>query len=313
MKHVGESGLSNLRIRHLQLVESLVDFGALYQAAKAMNMTESTASAMLREVEAAFDVSLFDRTPQGMTLTKAGEIAIGRLRGVSSELAMLTQELVQPEATPVLRIGAVQHTFFGVLQKVVPQLLAEIPCRLELCDATSSELASCLQQDELDCILGRMPEDWIESFQSPAFFYSPLYDEEICVVASPNHPFARCDTIILEDLVKESWVLPKPGSHLRHVLTTAFVSEGLPPPEALIETSSFVFTLPLLTGSKLLTVATRDHGVSYEWAGQVRVLPIKLPQLSPPVAFVAKKRSMKNPAVLTFWELLRRAESPPMI
>ena len=38
MRHVGESGLSNLRIRHLQLVEALVDFGALPQAAKASSV-----------------------------------------------------------------------------------------------------------------------------------------------------------------------------------------------------------------------------------------------------------------------------------
>jgi DNA-binding transcriptional LysR family regulator len=54
MTRVSVSGLSALRIRHLQLVESLVELGSLPRAAQAMDLTESSAAAMLREVEAVF-------------------------------------------------------------------------------------------------------------------------------------------------------------------------------------------------------------------------------------------------------------------
>ena len=314
MSRVSISALSALRIRHLQLVESLVDFGSLHQVAKVLDLTESTASAMLREVEVAFGVSLFERTLQGLVLTPAGKVAVGRMRAISSELTMLGQELHQTDAISVLRVGALQHTFFGLLQKAVPTFLEDMNCKLELIDCSSSELATALQEDEVDCIICRMPDEWVESFQSPAFFYHPLYDEDVCVVSAPDHPLARAHTpLLLEDLSPEQWVLPKQGSHLRHVLTTAFVAGGLAPPEPRIETSSFVFALPFLQNSRLLTIATRDHSVSYEWAGMVRVLPIKLPQLSPPIAFIAKKRSMNNPTINAFWEELRRADMPPPI
>lgn len=312
MTRVSVSGLAALRLRHLQLIEGLVDFGSLHQAARAMDLTESAASAMLREVEAACGTDLFDRSVHGLSLTQAGQVALGRLKAISSEVNMLTQELLQTETVPVLRVGALQHIFFGLLQTAVPALLARTDCKLELIDCPSAELANALQQDEVDCILCRMPDEWVESFQSPAFFYDALYDEDICVVCAPNHPLARTDApLMMEDLVGEKWILQKPGTHQRHVLITAFVSQGLQPPEATIETSSFVFTLPFLQNSRLLTVATRDHSVSYEWSGQVRVLPIRLPQLSPPIAFIAKKRSMSNPTVLALWEELRRAQNPP--
>lgn len=308
MSRVSLSSLSALRIRHLQLVESLVDFGSLYQAAKVLDLTESTASAMLREVEAAFGSALFERGVHGLTLTHAGTVAVGRMRAISSELNMLGQELQQADALPVLRVGALQHTFFGLLQKAVPALLERVDCKLELIDCSSQELSTMLQQDEVDCVICRMPDEWVELFQSSAFFYHPLYDEDVCVVSAPDHPLARTDMpLALEDLSREPWVLPRQGSHLRHVFTAAFVSQGMSPPEARIETSSFVFTLPFLQNSRLLTVATHDHSVSYEWAGLLRVLPIRLPQLSPPIAFIAKTRAMNNPVVEAFWDELRRA------
>src|SRR5882672_8434102 len=110
------SALNQLRIRHLKLVDAVVGVGSLHKAAKALHMSQPAASAMLRETERALGVTLFSRTHRGVVLNDRGLIAVARLRTVLGELEMLAEDLQAEDSLPVLRIGVLAQTFFGVLQ-----------------------------------------------------------------------------------------------------------------------------------------------------------------------------------------------------
>lgn len=311
MNRIPSSALSHLRIRHLKLIETLVDLGSLHKAAKALHMSQPAASAMLHEVENAFGTILFERTRKGVALNSHGKVAVARLHAVLGELEMLAQELQSTESLPVVRIGVLQHAFFGLLQSFLPAYLARVDCRVDLIDASATDLANRLQQNELDCLIGRMPAAWIDSFRNQGVFYKPLYDAEICVVGAASHPLARKRKVALNDLAKCTWILPREGSNSRYVLMAAFAAGGLPAPRVQIETSSFVFTLPLLPSSSSLTVAPRDPSLAHQRFGLVRILAIKLPQLLSPVAFVAQRSSMMNPNIRLLWEEIRKAKGLP--
>lgn len=306
MMRVSSAALAHLRLRHLQLVETLVDRGSLHKAAKALNMSQPSASAMLQDIERALGTTLFARTPQGVTLTHEGTIAFARLRAIVGELRMLTQEAQASVSLPIVRVGAALHTFFGVLQDVLTTFLHRIPCRLDLSAGNASVLFKNLEQDEVDCIVGRMPPGWIESFSVREFFYESLYEAEFCIASAPSHHLARARKITFDDLANELWILPKRGSYIHYLLGTAFASAGLPPPKVQIETSAFL-RLPLLHASGCLTVADRDSTRDQQRQGLVRILPIKLPDVQVPVAFVARRSAMMNPNVLAFWEELKAA------
>src|SRR5690348_18469718 len=114
------AAFNQLRVRHFRLLETLVDAGSLHKAAAALHMSQPAASAMLQEVERALGVALFTRTRKGVNPNLHGKLALGRLRTVLSELAMLSDELHSAEALPMLRIGMLQHTFYGLLQRLLP-------------------------------------------------------------------------------------------------------------------------------------------------------------------------------------------------
>ena len=306
MTRISPSALSNLRVRHLQLVETLVELGSLHKAAKKQHMSQPSASAMLREVERACGTTLFDRTRQGVTLTREGVVAVSRLRAILSEIDMLAQELQSSPSVPVLRIGATSQTFVGVLQRVLTAFLTRMDCQLDLISGNASVLLNHLEQDQVDCIIGRMPADWIESIGNREFFYQPLYEAEFCIACAPSHPLARVRKLTLEHLGNVSWILPRKGSYIRYVLTTAFASARLPPPKVQIETGVFLGLL-LLPGTRCLTVADRDPLLIQQRLGQAKILPIGLPQLQPPVAFAARRSAMMNPHISIFWEELTKA------
>src|SRR5262249_4714691 len=126
------SALNQLRIRHLRLIEAVVAEGSLHKAAKALHMSQPAASAMLRETERALGAALFTRTYKGVALTERGRVALARLRTILGELGMLAADLQSEEPSPVVRIGVLAQSFFGVLQSVLPRFLSRTSCRVDL-------------------------------------------------------------------------------------------------------------------------------------------------------------------------------------
>jgi len=272
-----------------------------------LHMSQPSASATLRDVERAFGATLFHRSQQGVTLTREGGVAVVRLRAILGELGMLARELHSTRPVPVLRVGAIEQAFFGVLQKLLYRLLPRIDCRVDLIDGSALSLADRLHRNELDCLLGRMSGAWIDSHSDLDFFYQPLFDLELCVVGAPSHPLSRVRKLEVGDLSDASWIVPREGAISRQVLVNAFNSAGLPPPKIQIETSSFLFTLPLLRATGCLTVAPRDPCLAQQKLGLAKILRVNLPQPLPPVAFVARRSSMENPNVQLLWEEMQKA------
>ena len=62
-----------LRIRHLEVVLAIADFGSLSKAAVQLHMTQSGLSRAITEVEEIVGGRLFERTGKGMVSTQLGE------------------------------------------------------------------------------------------------------------------------------------------------------------------------------------------------------------------------------------------------
>jgi DNA-binding transcriptional LysR family regulator len=304
MSRTSPSALNQLRIRHLKLIETLAELGSVHKAAHALRLSQPAASAMLRDVENAFGVSLFDRTRKGVTLNGQGMIALARLRTILVELGLLTQELQPTQSAPTVRIGTLPLAFFGPLQSFLPEFLSRADCRVQILEG-SGNLLRRLQQNQLDCFLGRIPAESIDMFTTSEYFYRSLYEVDASILAGPSHPLVRKRKVSLDDLTQFEWILSVQGSNTRHVLVTAFAAAGLPPPRIRMETSSFVFTFPLLSTGNYLTVAPRDPALHQERLGLLRILPVRLPHMLTPIAFVARKSAMANPNVRLLWEAIR--------
>ena len=65
-----------LKPRQLLLLVTIDELGNIHRAAEELGMTQPAASKLLKELEGALEVSLFDRLPRGMRPTWYGEIMI---------------------------------------------------------------------------------------------------------------------------------------------------------------------------------------------------------------------------------------------
>ncbi|HET7766110.1 MAG TPA: LysR family transcriptional regulator [Burkholderiales bacterium] len=304
------SRVNQLRVRHFRLIESLAVVGSLHKAAKALHLSQPAASAMLKEVEAALGADLFDRTRKGVAPNVLGSAVIARFRAILGELAMLSQDMQATRPQPVLRLGTVTHAFYGRLQQVLPEFLSRTECRIVLKEGALANLLDLLQTGQLDCVIGRLPAAWADSLTKQGFVFQLLYQTEMCVLAAASHPLASKRKITISDLAAFPWVIPKEGTNARHTLMAAFSSASLPPPTIRVETSSFPYSIQMLTVGDLLTVGPREAGMAQQHLGLVRILPVKLPNLLTPVGFIASKTDLMNPNVRTLREIIQRSIGP---
>ncbi len=300
------NSLHHLRVRHLQLLDHLVSLGSLHKAARALNVTQPTASAMLKEMEQVMGGALFERARSGVRLTAKGRAASARMQVVLEELRKLLEETSAADPLPVLRLGCLYQPFFGSLQRYLREAVAQDAYRLEIVDGPMSELLAKLERNEVDCIIGRMPAGSARELGPKHYFYQPLYEFRTCLVVRPMHPLARKRRLALRDLVHYEWILSRSAT----IPQTAFAAEGLAPPRVRISTSSFILCLRLLSIGDFISTAPCDAARDAQRFGLVRILKLDLPQLLTPVAFIAHQSSMANPNLRMFWGSVEKTTRP---
>src|SRR5437667_784732 len=84
---------SRLTARQLALIVQLDEKGSLLHAAEAAHMTQPAASRLLRTIEDALGVALFERHPRGVLATPYGEVLGRHGRAALAELRQAHEEV----------------------------------------------------------------------------------------------------------------------------------------------------------------------------------------------------------------------------
>ena len=147
--------LERLKLRHLQLLDQVMQCGSLSAAAQQLGISQPAATKMLHELEAAFGHSLVTRTPRGARLTPAGEHALERIRIALGSLATARATMGEAQDRPLVRLGLLPLVGIGALGPVVKALQqqGDMP-RLILRTDTIQGLLDLLVSGEVDAVVG---------------------------------------------------------------------------------------------------------------------------------------------------------------
>lgn len=86
--------MSELRnLRHLYSLLDIAELGSITKAAAAANLSQSALTQGLNKIEKTLEATLFERTTNGMFLTKSGEVFIARLERALEHLKAIDFEL----------------------------------------------------------------------------------------------------------------------------------------------------------------------------------------------------------------------------
>ncbi|WP_028224263.1 LysR family transcriptional regulator [Paraburkholderia ferrariae] len=278
---------SRLKMQHLRLLLAIEERGSLRQAAEALSLTQPAVTKMLQDMEALLGVTLFERHLRGLRPTRFGTAATRYATLVFSDMANLRDELASLETGKMgkVRVGAVMAPTPVLMAEVIRRLKRDHP-RLNIAVQvdTSDVLVPLLDRDQLDLVLGRVPEGWDASHLE----FEQLGDERLAIVVGCDHPLVDQAAPSFGELATFPWILQPRPSPMRALIDRSFEDAGVTPPQSTIETAAILMTTSLLPGSDLIAVVPMAVADFHARMGLLSILPVPLPRKLGPYGIVTR-------------------------
>jgi len=215
----GELVLDSNQLKIFCMVTRLQSFS---KAAKMLHMSQPAVSTHVKNLEEYYQGQLFDRTPQGVTLTKAGEVFHAyalRILEVQEEMEQQLESVFKHENNQIV-IGA--STAIGnVSLPCSIYLFKEQHPEVELClnIANAEEVLSMVMAEEVD--IGVVEGDT----ESSSLKSLHVTSDELVLIVPPQHP-AEGGVISVQDFLKHPLIMREAGSGTRKILATALARHG---------------------------------------------------------------------------------------
>lgn len=199
----------------LRLFVSAARVGSIARAAASEHIAASALSRRIAELEAAFGVPLFVRSPRGITLTEAGKIALGGGTKLEQDLQSLVRE-VQTQAGEVcgtLRLFANASAVVGVLPERLNAFCTKHPpVEIALQERLTEDIIRACLDDHADVGVG-VAMDVPRALDSWHFAYDPL-----TVVLPLGHELAKKAKLRFAEVVTQPLVSISTGGALDRLL-----------------------------------------------------------------------------------------------
>lgn len=304
--------LGRLRFRHISLLVALSKNANISLSAQQLNMSQPTASKLLREIEEIFGVQLFIRNRRGLTATPFGAVLMKRAEILLAATQASHEEILSlvRGATARLRLGVFPVAISGFLPRFYQQLQQVWPdVEIFLREGVEHDLIKALEEGHIDCTIGR-----IVPAQLPASLrYVVLYDEPTALVCGVNNPLRHLATDeLLTPLQEAKWVLPASSGALFNMVNSWLSTLNLPPPRLHIETPSIFSTIELLESSDLLGCLPLGVATSYAQLNKIALLNTPLFHTSYPIGVSFRTDMQPTALIQTVLQVARKtAEALP--
>ncbi|MCX6954248.1 MAG: LysR family transcriptional regulator [Verrucomicrobia bacterium] len=148
-----------LNFHHLRHFWMIARHHSVTRAAEALNISQSTLSEQLGELEEWLGQPLFDRRGRSLHLTDAGRIALEHAETIFESGRELLARFRQtgPDTSRVLRLGAVGPLSKNLQFDFIQPLLADAGTRLVVVAGPLDDLTRQLREHRLDLVLSNIP------------------------------------------------------------------------------------------------------------------------------------------------------------
>jgi DNA-binding transcriptional LysR family regulator len=205
-------------------------------AAEALHISQPALTRSIRQLEHIIGVTLFERLPTGVALTRQGEILARRAKLMDLEYRHALAEIsaLDQGLTGVLRVGAGPLWITSLLPPVIAAFCAQYPkVKTRLTSGVIDTLVPDLLSGDIDVFCSNL------DFPAQSeIVKEPLLDVHHTVVARDSHPLAKEEKASAEQLSKYRWLVLANDTVGINRIHSYFVAHSLAPPTIAVETVS---------------------------------------------------------------------------
>ncbi|WP_300695133.1 LysR substrate-binding domain-containing protein [uncultured Bacteroides sp.] len=258
-----------MELRQLRYFAKAAETLNFSDAAKALNIAQSSLSQQIKQLEDELNVQLFLRNSHSIRLTEAGEEMLPfALRTIhDAETCADRIHDLQKLLTGTLNIG-ITYSFSPILTETVISFMKMYPhIKLNIIYKPMSELMELLAKRDLDFVLAFKPTKPVADVESHILFQNSL-----SAIVSSTHPLASKDKVTLAELGKYELALPSKGLQARNAFDSLVTTYN--DFQIRIELNEVNILLKLIRQTHLVTVLAED---SIYNECDVKAVPLDIP------------------------------------
>jgi DNA-binding transcriptional LysR family regulator len=263
-----------IRFRHLEVLLTIARSGSLTAAASVLDITQPAVSQWLADIESAAGARLFERgrrlrpTPFAAPLLAHAERVLQ-----DAQRALAEVQAIRGGGSGRVRIGAMSVATAALVPDAVLRLRERAPgVELSLAEDIAASLWAQFERNEFDLLVTRLDARALGS----GLQQRRLFPDQHRVVCGPQHPLARRKRVTWREAVRYPWLMPPGGTPLHDALKETFAAAGVPPPPAMLTSTSLPANVELLRRSDAIGVQSGAVAASSLAQGRLAALPLKL-------------------------------------
>lgn len=295
---------TRLKLKQLRLLVAVGKHGNIQYAARELNVSQPSATKMIKDLELDFEVQLFERTNRGVVPTPFGEALIRHGKLIFSQISNAAQELddLNEGSSGRVVVGTLLAASSHLLPLAIEHVLTERPrLAVKVVEGTNEVLMPELRSGEIDLVVGRLPTHRHRS----ELVQEKLFDEHIVVVVGNAHPLAQQRALQFDALRTFGWILPPVETSLRRQVDQFFLKQDQYSPPYALESVSYLTNRALLQSREIIGLMPAHVASQDIEAGLLRKLDITLPFGTGPVGVSYRKGGQFSPAGQAMLEALR--------
>jgi len=264
--------MENFRLKVFRTVAEHLSFR---RAGEVLRLTQPAVTLQIKALEEELSVRLLDRNGQRVSLTPAGRILLKHANAIAEQVAGAEEELAafRGEHAGDLRVGAST----SIAQYVLPRLLGQFQrvfprVRVSVISGNTAEIVEHLISKRIQVGL----------IEGPALRRDvrtePFLEDELVLVMPAGHDWATLQTISLDRLKGQPFLLREHGSGTRRVLEAALEKAG-------VRKHDLNVAMELDSTEAILSSVEAGLGIGFvsRWAvvprlplGRLRTAPVKV-------------------------------------
>lgn len=189
-----------IELKHLRTIQALSDTGSLQAAADLLCVTQSALSHQIKDLEHRLNATLFERKTIPVQFSTQGRLLLQLANEVLPQIDAVTRQLKLADTVESCLVLCVEcHACFHWLLPAIRYFSAHHPeTKIEFAPFIEHNAVEAMLHQELDIVLTsdlRLPEQ---------VAYTHLFDMELRLLVSPEHPLAAKTIVEAEDLVNQT-------------------------------------------------------------------------------------------------------------
>lgn len=202
-----------ITFRQFEYFLALAETGQVSKAALQCNVSQSSVTVALRNMEQTLDTPLFIRHAKGLRLTEAGERFVHHARNIINAASRAIEDIrtTPNEVQGTLRIGVTETISAYLMPRVLSTLEQRFPnLQLQILERDRPEIEHDLINGNLDLALLLVSN----LTQSDELEYSTMLKSPRQLWTHPDHPLQHLPKVSLHDVAQYGYVLLDMDEHV---------------------------------------------------------------------------------------------------